>query len=339
MSLNQPWVLVLIPVIGWLLLRKRSHQSITLASTDLWPGLGEGRARFLPLLTVLKLVGFSMLVVAIARPQAGSTRSFESTEGIAIELLVDISSSMDFRVDRPDGERMTRMEVAKEIVERFVAGDGDRLGGRPHDLIGLITFARYPDTRSPLTSGHSALVQIIRDLEIQDRPNEDGTAYGDALALAAARLKRLDELEADDSTSLGGELKSRVIVLLTDGENNSGHHLPLESAALAKEWGCRVYVISLGQDEATEGGMAPELTAAEQVLERISEETGGLFRQAGDYESLLSVYEEIDELETTRIETRTHQIVAEWFWLPLSVALASFVVLIVVETTWLRIVP
>lgn len=339
MTFDYPWVLALIPVIALLLFRKRKHESVTVASAGLWPGLKLGRAKFLPLLNGLKFLGLSLLVVAVARPKAGSSRSYEATEGIAIELLVDISSSMDFRVERPDGDRMTRMEVAKEIVERFVIGDGERLGGRPHDLIGLITFARYPDTRSPLTSGHSALVGIIRDLEIQDRPNEDGTAYGDALALASARLKRLEELESDDATRVAGEIKSRVVVLLTDGENNSGHHLPLESAALAKEWGCRVYVISLGQDEISESASAPSLSAAELVLERISEETGGLFRQAGDYESLLSVYEEIDQLETTRIETRTHQIVAEWFWAPLSLSVLALVLWIGIEATWLRIVP
>jgi len=332
-------MLVLLPLVAWLTLRKRRHESVTVASTGLWPDRRSGRARYLPLLTGLKLLGLCMLVVAMARPKAGSSRSYEATEGIAIELLVDISSSMDFRVDLPDGERMTRMEVAKEIVERFVVGDGERLGGRPHDLIGLITFARYPDTRSPLTTGHAALVQIIRDLEIQDRPNEDGTAYGDALSLASARLKRLEELEAEDTTRIAGEIKSRVVVLLTDGENNSGHHLPLEAAALAKEWGCRVYVISLGQDELAGSAAAPVLSAAEQVLERISQETGGLFRQAGDYESLLSVYEEIDRLETTRIETRTHKIVAEWFWLPLAVSLFSLVGFVVLEATWLRIIP
>merc|ERR1712005_15706 len=95
----------------------------------------------------------------------------------------------------PDGSGKSRMEVAKELVERFVAGDEEELEGRDGDLIGLITFARYADTRSPLTLGHNALLTIVRDLTIQERPNEDGTAYGDALAVAAARLKQLDDPE------------------------------------------------------------------------------------------------------------------------------------------------
>jgi Ca-activated chloride channel family protein len=339
MTLAYPWILLLLPLAGFLVLRARRHESLPAASADLWRQFGPGRARFLPFLTFCKLLTLFGIILALSRPQAGSSRSYESTEGIAIELLVDISSSMDFTIMRPDGKRTTRMEVAKEMVERFIVGDGDGLAGRSHDLIGLITFARYPDTRSPLTSGHRALVEIVRQLEIQDRPNEDGTAYGDALSLAAARLHHLDELESDEEVSVQEEIKSRVIVLLTDGENNSGNHLPLEAAALAKEWGCRVYVISLGQELASLPSENDALSPAEEILERISMETGGLFRQADDYASLLGVYEEIDQLETTRIETRTHEIVAEWFWIPLSVAALAFALLLLLESTWLRLVP
>ena len=339
MSLAYPWVLALLPLVGMIVLRRRPHRSIPVASAKMWGQFGPGRARFLPLLTILKLVTLTGLVVALARPQAGSTLSYESQEGIAIELLVDISSSMDFRVDRPDGTRTTRMEVAKEMVERFIIGDGAGLSGRPHDLIGLITFARYPDTRSPLTSGHRALVQIVRNLAIQDRPNEDGTAYGDALTLAAARLKHLDDIEANEAISISEELESRIVILLTDGENNSGNHLPLEAAGLAKEWGCRVYVISLGQELTSVPTGANSLSAAEQILQRISQETGGVFRQADDYASLLGVYEEIDQLETTRIETRTHHLVAEWFWLPLAFGAFGLASLLILESTWLRLTP
>lgn len=339
MSLAYPWLLLLLPLVGVLILRRRRHEALPVASADLWRQIGPGRARFLPILTALKLLTLTGLVLALSRPQAGTTRSYESTQGIAIELLVDISSSMDFRIDRPDGTSTTRMEMAKEMVERFILGDGEGLAGRPHDLIGLITFARYPDTRSPLTSGHRALVQIVRQLEIQDRPNEDGTAYGDALALAAARLKHLDDVEADEAITVAGELKSRVVVLLTDGENNSGSHLPLEAAGLAKEWNCRVYVISLGQNLAGLEEEDSTLSPAEHILSRICEQTNGLFRQADDYASLLGVYEEIDQLETTRIETRTHERVAEWFWIPLGAATLGLLTLLTLESTWLRIVP
>jgi len=129
--------------------------------------------------------------------------------------------------------------------------------------------------------------------------------------------------------------------LLTDGENNSGAHLPLEAAGLAKEWGCRIYCISLGDTELRPSGkmQVDKLTAAEKILEHISDQTGGVFRQASDYESLLSVYEEIDRLERSEIATRSYDRVAEWFWLPLSLALLCLLIALLLEASVLRVVP
>jgi Ca-activated chloride channel family protein len=262
-------------------------------------------------------------------------------EGIAIQLLVDVSSSMDMSTKSATGEKVSRMELAKEIVEEFVAGDGDTLAGRPHDLIGLITFARYADTRSPLTFGHEALLQIVRNLEIQERPNEDGTAYGDALAIAAARLKNLEELKHRKDLVDLDAIKSRVIILLTDGENNSGAHLPIESAGLAKAWGCRIYSISFGEsfqaiDKASTFEM---LTPSEKILEHISQETGGLFRKAYGYESLRLVYEEIDQLERMEITLRQAEQLASFTWLPAAIALIALTLGLILEATWLRVAP
>ena len=150
-------------------------------------------------------------------------------------MLIDVSTSMDMYIRYKD-ENVTRMEVAKKVVEEFVAGDGEELKGRPDDLIGIVTFARCRHY-CPMTLGHDALVQMVRELTINERPNEDGTAYGDATALAAARLRSLEGQDDD--------IKSKVIVLLTDGENNCGEHLPLQAAGLAKKWGIRVYTISI----------------------------------------------------------------------------------------------
>lgn len=264
------------------------------------------------------------------------------SEGIAIELLVDVSSSMDMTIEARDGPKRTRMEVAKELVEAFIGGDGDKLGGRDGDLIGLITFARYADTRSPLTFGHPALLQLVKGLTVQERPNEDGTAYGDALALAAARLKHLDEMKSDGSWTFAGEVASRVIILLTDGENNSGAHLPIEAAGLAKKWNCRVYCISLGDASSSSQTAVPGervLGPADQLLEHIALETGGLFRKAFDYQSLKAVYEEIDQLERSAISTRNFNEVSEWFWLPAALAVGALAMGLILEATYLRIAP
>lgn len=340
MSFAHIWVLLFIPLVLWVLRRRRQRTSLTVASVKLWPAQEAGKARWLWLPVFLRRLTIVLVLLALAGPQAGTTFEAEVSEGIAIQLLVDVSSSMDMSVIGLDGKKTSRMEVAKEMVQRFISGDGETLEGRPNDLIGLITFARYADTRSPLTFGHDALLNIVRNLVIQERPNEDGTAYGDALAIAAARLKNLEELEYGSHRV--DEIESKVIILLTDGENNSGAHLPLEAAGLAKEWGCRVYIVSLG--ESSTSGLPGELnteplSAAERVLEHIANETGGLFRQAYDFESLMSVYAEIDELERSEISTRSFDRVAEWFWLPLACGLAALFFALILEATWLRVVP
>ena len=341
MSFLYLWVLLLIPVVLFALRGRLRRTSLQVSSLGLWSDADAGRARYLWIPVCLRRLVLVLLLVALARPQAGSTYSIDVAEGIAIQLLVDVSSSMDMNVRNLEGKNLSRMEVAKEMVQRFIAGDGETLHGRGQDLLGLITFARYADTRSPLTFGHDALLQIVSSLEVQERPNEDGTAYGDALALAAARLQNIEELQFGQGSVDVDSIQSRVIILLTDGENNSGAHLPLEAAGLAKHWGCRIYCISLGDTNVGSSGKMKieKLTATEQTLKYISDQTGGIFRQATDFESLLSVYEEIDQLERSEIATRSYDRVAEWFWLPLSVAMLCLLVALILEASVLRVVP
>lgn len=339
MSFVHIWVIFLIPVLLFLLRRRINRTSLPVSSLRLWNEDDDGKARFLWIPIALRRITLALLLIALARPQAGSTYDLDVSEGIAIQLLVDVSSSMDMNAGGM-GDK-TRMEVAKEMVERFIAGDDETLGGRPDDLLGLITFARYADTRSPLTFGHEALLQIVRNLDVQERPNEDGTAYGDALAVAAARLQNIEELQFGQGSVKVDAIESKVIILLTDGENNSGSHLPVEAAGLAKEWGSRIYCISFGDSDYRPAGsiQIEKLSAAEQTLKHISDETGGIFRQAHDMESLLSVYQEIDTLERSEISTRSYDRVAEWFWLPLGLAIISLLTALILEATVLRVVP
>ena len=341
MSFQYPWLLALIPVFFWLFRRKQTRTSVTVDAIAVASDIEPGRVRYLWLTAYLRQLSVLAVIIALAGPRAPASFDREVNEGIAIQLLVDVSSSMDMSTKSATGEKVSRMELAKEIVEEFVAGDGDTLAGRPHDLIGLITFARYADTRSPLTFGHEALLQIVRNLEIQERPNEDGTAYGDALAIAAARLKNLEELKHRKDLVDLDAIKSRVIILLTDGENNSGAHLPIESAGLAKAWGCRIYSISFGEsfqaiDKASTFEM---LTPSEKILEHISQETGGLFRKAYCYESLRLVYEEIDQLERTEITLRQAVHLTSFTWLPAAIALIALTLGLILEATWLRVAP
>ena len=341
MSFQNPWLLALIPVFFWLFRQKQIRTSVTVDAIAVASNLEPGRARYLWITVYLRQLSVLAVLVALAGPQAPASFDREVNEGIAIQLLVDVSSSMDMTTKSATGQKVSRMELAKEIVEEFVAGDGDILTGRPHDLIGLITFARYADTRSPLTFGHEALLQIVRNLEIQQRPNEDGTAYGDALAIAAARLKNLEELKHRKDLIDLDAIKSRVIILLTDGENNSGAHLPIESAGLAKAWGCRIYSISFGESfqAIDEASSFETLTPSEKILEHISKETGGLFRKAYGYESLRLVYEEIDQLERTEITLRQAEQLASFTWLPAAIALTALTLGLILEATWLRVAP
>ena len=284
-----PWILWLLPL-SLMLLRRRKLNAIEVSSLAGWKGAAEPRrARWLKLLNILRTVACALLIIALAGPRTERPVSEEVRQGIAIEMLLDISSSMDRNITGSDGQQTTRMEAAKKAVEAFVEN-------RPDDLIGLITFARYADTLSPLTFGHSALISLVQEVEIQDRPNEDGTAYGDALSLACAHLDQMDKWSGEEEQTT---IQSKTIILLTDGENNCGLHLPEESAGLAKNWGIRIYAISLGDTD------EKELTDAEKLLEFISEETGGEFWKIYDIDELSQTYAQIDELETSEIKSAT----------------------------------
>ena len=304
MNFTYPWILWLLPL-SLMLLRKRKLNAIEVSSLAGWKGAAEPRRiRWLKLLNLLRAAACALLIVAMAGPRTERPVTEEVRQGVAIEMLLDISSSMDRNIKSSDGEQTIRMEAAKNAVEAFIKN-------RPDDLIGLITFARYADTLSPLTFGHSALIQLVQEVEIQDRPNEDGTAYGDALSLACAHLSQMNAWNDEETQPIA----SQTIILLTDGENNCGLHLPQESAGLAKKWGIRIYSISLG--DTTE----KELTEAEQLLEFISEATGGGFWKIYDIDELSETYARIDELETSEIKNATlmhteHTAVFTFFALP-----------------------
>ena len=334
MSFKNPEAFLLILLLPLLVpqLRSVALTALPFSSTPALRTSAKSRRQswlFLPgLLRGLTLIS---IITACARPQLASTFEEKESQGIAIQMLIDISSSMDFSL-RYENEQVTRMDVAKKVLENFVAGDGEELKGRPNDLIGIISFARFADTVCPLTTGHDALVQIARDITINDRPNEDGTAYGDATALAAARLKTLEEQYK--GFEKGDEIKSKIIVLLTDGENNCGRHLPLNAAAMAKEWGIRIYAISLGEETT---GKA--LSSTDVALSQMAKMTGGVYRKAYDFDSLLAIYEEIDKLEKSDMRLQKYQDFKEAFMPFIWMALAFLLLEQSLKATVLRTVP
>lgn len=342
MILAEPqWLalLLFLPVLVIYQRRQRRKDALVYPSLGLFGQHGKTwRQRLLFIPPLCLYLALTCLVVCLARPQKESSGQREDREGIAIQMLVDVSSSMDMDIQTSEGP-MTRMEVAKKVMEQFVAGDGKDLSGRPDDMIGVVSFARYSDSVCPMTLGHDALVYIIRELSINDRPNEDGTAYGDATALAAAQLKSQEQKE--------GTLKSKIILLLTDGENNCGTQMPLQAAALAKEWGIRIYTISLQETEkpravtTKQGKFYQPQSSSESdlVLEKMARATGGVFRTAHDMDSLQAVYQEINELEKTKIEEVDFIQYDEAFTAFALLALSLLLLRYLLSSTLLRISP
>ena len=339
MNFAYPWILLMLPL-ALVALRQRPLAAITVSGLAVWRNVPpSGRLRWLRRVRYMSAVAIGLLITACAGPQMERQVGEETREGVAIQLLVDISSSMEQSLAADDGERISRLEAAKRVVEQFIRH-------RPDDLIGLITFARYADTLSPLTYGHDALVEIVRELDIQERPTEDGTGYGDALALACARLDQMGQWQpaagkrtADPSATV----RSKLVVLLTDGENNCGLHLPEEAAGLAEKWGIRVYAISMKDDE---GGSTLErrnndegLTDAEKLLRRLADETGGAYWKIRNATHLQAVYERIDHLETSEIKTTIlyHSEISPLFQYLACIAFVLLLAERITRATWLRV--
>ena len=338
MELYSPYVLLLLlllPVMAYRMLRKKAAAAVKFPSlADMRTMLVSWRLRLRPLLALARLACLALLIVAMARPRQGTVRSEISTEGVAIEVVVDRSSSMQAEMDH-DGQKLNRLEVVKKVFADFIQGGKKGLRGRRSDLVGLITFARYADTKCPLVHSHDILVEFLNQTELVKVRSEDGTAIGDAIALGGARLEKAEEeiqkrnmqlrqagLERSDiDEEPGFKIKSKVMILLTDGQNNVGRYSPIEAAKLAKEWGIKIYTIGIGSAQAFRSQtswfgthMVPvgqELD--ERLLKAIAESTGGFYALAGDAAALREIVKKIDDLEKTTVKSVQYTQYAERF--------------------------
>jgi Ca-activated chloride channel family protein len=328
--------LALIVLLVYFDLKKKRRGALRFSSTALLTALPVSRrVRYVRLPLVLRSLALVMLVTALARPQRGQDPVRNITKGIAIQMVLDRSGSM--RTSMPyNGEMVSRFNVVKSVFTKFVEGDGEKLGGRPDDLIGVITFAGYADTISPLTHSHDALESLLEQLDIVSDIGKDGTAIGDAIALGAARLKTAEE-EMEFAGKMGDvfQIKSKIMILLTDGEQNAGTRSPEQAAALAQEWGIKIYTIGIVPDI----GESSYTLGSSELLARIAESTGGIFRVASDDFSLQAVYEEIDRLEKTEIESIQYLTYKEYFFPFLLAALGLLIVELAVSRTLLRRLP
>lgn len=318
------YLLLLLPLIllwYWRHNKKRSP-AITYSNLELFDGLKKSlreRLRHLPLF--LRLLGLSFLIIALARPQTFSSGENVYTEGIDVAMLLDISGSMLAEDFKPN-----RLEAAKNVIDEFVSG-------RTTDKIGLVVFASESFTQCPLTIDYPVLRGLLK--EIKSGIIEDGTAIGTAIANGVNRLK--------DS-----EAKSKVIILLTDGVNNSGEIDPITAAQIAKKFGIRIYTVGVGTiGEAPYPFQTPfgkryqmvPVEIDEKVLNEVAEITDGKYFRATDNKKLEEIYNIIDTMEKTRVEITSYRKAKELFYGWLAAGFLIVLLELILSRTYLRKLP
>jgi Ca-activated chloride channel family protein len=317
-------LLLLIPLMAWYIYRLRKKQaSLQVSALDAFntPKATTFKVYMRHLPFVLRMVAIAVLILILARPQSTDNWDTRSTEGIDIMLVMDISGSMLAEDLKPN-----RIEAAKNVAMAFI-------NGRPNDNIGLVVFSGESFTQCPLTSDHAVLLNLFKD--IHNGLIEDGTAIGLGIANAVSRIK--------DSKAI-----SRVIILLTDGTNNKGEIAPVTAAEIAQTFGIRVYTIGVGtRGEAPYPYRTPfgiqyqnmPVDIDEPALKQIASITGGQYFRATDNASLRAIYQEIDQLEKTKISVQQYSKKQEEYT-PLALLVFALLLLeVLVRNTWLKNIP
>jgi Ca-activated chloride channel family protein len=290
-----PWLLsllVFVPLLGYLLNRKQGrHQTAGLrfASLSLVRYTRTWRSALRPLLSLVRMLAMSLIIVGLARPQLAQAKELVHGKGVDMIIAQDISGSMASL----DFQPQNRLEAAKAVINDFISR-------RTYDRIGLVVFAQEAFNQSPMTTDHAVLERLLKQVQLApDLQLEDGTAIGHGLANAANMLK--------DSRA-----SSRVIILLTDGANNSGEISPETAADAARALGIKVYTIGMGRPgevpvpvDSLFGGkeiVYRESDLDEALLQKIAQTTDGQYFRATDTADLQRIYDRIDALEKSRIE-------------------------------------
>lgn len=285
------WLFILLPLaIGWYLWkRKQQTATLKISSLNAFKAKPSLLGRLKPVLFALRLLALSAMIVALARPRSVDVNSrTKTTRGIDIVMAMDVSGSMLAKDLKPN-----RMEALKDVAEDFVEG-------RPNDRIGLVVYAGESYTKTPVTSDKALVIQSIQSIQYDDTVLKDGTGIGVGLATAINRLK--------DSKA-----KSRIIILLTDGVNNSGTIDPRMAADMAKEYGIKVYTIGIGTNGNAQFPYAKQpngqflykmmpVEIDEGLMKEIAKKTDGKYFRATTNSKLKEIYDEINKLETTEIE-------------------------------------
>ena len=322
--------LLLVPTLMWWWLR-RGERALRFSATSIMEGLPAGREKWLARARAgLRGAGLVLLIVALAGPRWPDAGTRIPARGIAIAMVVDVSGSMANRDFLWDKQPISRLEAVKKAFRLLVEGDGDKLEGRPQDLVSLVAYATRPETACPLTLDHTALLQILDAQEPRTLITEATTNTGDAIAWALHGLKK----------AVG---KRKVMILLTDGEHNVPPPAlkPRQAAQLAGNLGIPIYTIhALGEsadpDEASK--QAEENLRAKKSLQEVAGITGGQYFQANDTAMLLDVCQKIDRLERDQIESFQYRRYYEGFaWLALASLLVWMTILVLETTVWRKI--
>lgn len=319
------WLFLLyIPLIAWYIMRHRDAYPSMGVSTVSWMAKAGRPLRQYGqyFLFVLRLLALGCIIIVLARPQSSDAWSTSKTEGTDMIIALDISSSMLARDFKPD-----RLEAAKKIASRFI-------NGRENDNMGLVVFAGEAFTGVPMTTDRATLMNYVQSLNREML--EDGTAIGDGLATAINRIK-------------SGQAKSKSIILLTDGSNNTGIVSPLMAAEIAHKEGIKVYTIGIGTN-----GTAPypqinmfgrmefvpqPVVIDEGTLKQISDITGGKYFRATGNKVLADIFAEIDRLETSEIDVRHFSHTEDIYFPWAMVALGLLLLDLLLRNTWLRTMP
>ena len=320
-------LLLIIPYILWyVMFRKKTEPTIRMADThSLQRAQRTWRVRLMPLQAVLRVLAFTLLVLAMARPQTHNSWEEETVEGIDIMLAMDVSSSMLSQDIEPN-----RIEAAMKVAAEFISD-------RQNDNIGLTVFAGEAFTQCPMTIDHSSLLALLQQSGkyVGSGAIIDMTAIGMGLTNAVSRLK--------DSKA-----KSRVVILLTDGSNNYGEISPLTAADMARSLGIRIYTIGVGADGSslrpvTIGGITQQLMLPndidEETLTKIAKTTNGRYYRAASAEELRQIYGDIDKLEKSKLDVQRYSKVHDVYQYLVLGAIIALLLEILLRITVFRRIP
>ena len=321
-------LLLLIPYILWYFIyRKRNEPTMRMSDTRMYQYAPKSlRLRLIHFPMLLRCICFVLIVCAMARPQTRNSWDRRTVEGIDIMLAMDVSASMLAEDLKPN-----RIEAAKKVAHEFISG-------RPDDNIGLTIFAGEAFTQCPMTTDHVSLLRLLKDTRTDIVTHgliDDGTAVGMGIANAVSRLK--------DSKA-----KSKVVILLTDGSNNSGDISPMTAAEIAKSLGIRIYTIGVGTNGVAPypmnvGGSVQYVNVRgeidTQTLKDIAQTTDGNFYRATSMAELKKIYADIDKLEKTKMDVKHYAKLYEAYQPFVLAALMVLLLEILLRITWFRRIP